>query len=121
VNVGSVGLPFNGDRRAQYAIFDFAAGRLEVDFRRVDYDLKEILTIYESSGFLASGGVTAQLLWMELERAQPYLVPFLQWASVLGLAPKSSDIDQFFEFYDPDESVRVFFHRLQHLTTAKKG
>ncbi len=121
VNVGSVGLPFNGDRRAQYAIFDCVANRIEVEFHQVDYKLEKILAIYDSSGFLAAGGATAQLLRMELEEAQPFLVPFLQWASALGLTPRSSDIDQFCDFYNPEESMHSFFGRLQHLTSTKKG
>lgn len=113
VNVGSVGLPFNGDRRAQYAVIDLAGDRIDVEFRKVDYDLGETLEIYESSGFLAAGGVTAQLLKMELQTAQPYLVPFLHWASTLEIAPTSANIDRFLGFYDPTEPMRSFARRLE--------
>jgi len=34
-NVGSVGLPFNRDRRAQYALFHFDREEVEVEFRRM--------------------------------------------------------------------------------------
>ncbi len=116
VNVGSVGLPFNGDRRAQYAIFERSAGEIRIDLRQVDYDLAEILRIYESSGFLAQGGVTARLLMLELETARPFLVPFLQWSSTLGIAPVTEEIDRFRTFYDPEESIRSFFCRLAELS-----
>lgn len=115
VNVGSVGLPFNADQRAQYAIFEAAAGETEIEFRQVEYDLDLILRIYESSGFLASGGVTARLLMLELERAQPFLVPFLQWASTLGVPPVTESIEKFRGFYDPDEPIKTFFCRLAEL------
>ena len=115
VNVGSVGLPFNADQRAQYAIFEVVAGETEIEFRQVEYDLDLILKIYESSGFLASGGVTATLLMLELERAQPFLVPFLQWASTLGVPPVTESIEKFRGFYDPDEPIKTFFCRLAEL------
>lgn len=111
-NIGSVGLPFNGDRRAQYAIFESIDEQTEIEFRQVEYDLDQILAIYESSGFLTSGGVTAQLLILELENAQPFLVPFLQWTSTLGIPPVPAQIERFRDFYDPDEPLRTFFGRL---------
>lgn len=116
VNVGSVGLPFNGDRRAQYAIFEDVDGEIETEFRQVDYDLGAIFAVYETSGFLGGGGVTAELLWLELEEARPYLVPFLQWASTLGIAPVTEQIERFRDFYDPDEPIRSFFCRLTELS-----
>lgn len=39
VNAGSVGRPKDGDRRAAYALIEISAGRVDVEFRRVDYDL----------------------------------------------------------------------------------
>lgn len=116
VNVGSVGLPFNGDRRAQYVVFEQSGGDLSMEFRQVDYDLAAILDIYESSGFLSEGGVTARLLMLELENAQPFLVPFLQWASTLNISPTEQQIAVFREFYDPEEPIRRFFERLEALS-----
>jgi predicted phosphodiesterase len=116
VNVGSVGLPFNRDRRAQYVVFEQTSGDLSIDFRQVEYDLAAILDIYESSGFLSEGGVTARLLMLELESAQPFLVPFLQWASTLNLSPNEEQIEVFREFYDPEEPIRRFFERLEALS-----
>jgi predicted phosphodiesterase len=39
VNTGSVGRPKDGDWRAGYVILDIGSGRVDVDFRRVEYDL----------------------------------------------------------------------------------
>ena len=116
VNVGSVGLPFNKDRRAQYAIFQDVDGETEIEFRCVEYDLQLTRQIYETSGFLTSGGVTARLLMLELENAQPFLVPFLQWASTLGILPVAEQIDSFRDFYDPDEPIRTYLCRLSELS-----
>ena len=112
INVGSVGLPFNGDRRAQYAIFHVDGPDLQVEFRQVDYDLDDTLDIYESTGFLEQGGVTAELLKMELENAQPFLVPFLYWAKTLGVSPRTSQIVEFRRVYDPEEMIESFVSRL---------
>ncbi len=119
-NVGSVGLPFNRDRRAQYALFHFDREEVEVEFRRVEYDLGLTLGDYESSGFLSHGGATARLLLMELEQAAPFLVPFIAWARARGVQPLESEVGAFQEFYDPDESFRSFSCRMRELGDASK-
>lgn len=116
VNVGSVGLPFNRDPRAQYAIFTApqdADAEWGVELRQVEYRLDETVAVYESTGFLAAGGVTARLLQMELEHAVPFLVPFLEWARTGGRTPALSLLDEFREVYDGAGSLREFFGRLQ--------
>lgn len=118
VNVGSVGLPFNRDRRAQYAIFESRDGGWDVELRQVPYDLGRTLAIYESSGFLAAGGATARLLAYELEHATPFLVPFLKWAEVAGIVPRPDRIDEFLAFFSPDEPLSLFFQRLEGLASA---
>lgn len=112
VNVGSVGLPFNRDRRAQYAVFEHGPGGWQVELRGVEYDLARTLEIYETSGFLAAGGVTAQMLKLELENAAPFLVPFLRWAEAEEVPPRPEHVPDFLSFYNPDEPLRWFFERL---------
>jgi hypothetical protein len=115
VNVGSVGLPFNGDRRAQYALLTWVAGDCRVELRQVDYDFQETFAAYRSTGFLEAGGVTAQLLMLELRHAAPFLVPFQRWARALGVAPEPERLGEFLDFYEPDEPLRDFFSRLESL------
>jgi len=112
VNVGAVGLPFNRDPRAQYAILEHADGRWSARFRQVAYDRSRTLDAYRSSGFLEHGGITATLLKMELEQAVPFLVPFLKWARAFGRPPEASAIAAFLDLYDPDETLDCFFRRL---------
>lgn len=45
VNSGSVGLPFDGDNRASYAIVDIENGGISVQLRRVAYDIESALQI----------------------------------------------------------------------------
>ena len=115
VNVGAVGLPFNQDRRAQYAVLHVSAEECEAEFRQVDYDIERTIGAYESSGFLEHGRVTAQLLRMELEQAAPFLVPFTRWAESSGRPIAESQIESFLRFYDADEPMRAFLDRLESL------
>ncbi|TDF99656.1 metallophosphoesterase family protein [Paenibacillus piri] len=45
VNCGSVGLPFDRDNRASYAIVDIAGGDISVQLRRVSYDIEKAIRI----------------------------------------------------------------------------
>ncbi len=115
VNVGAVGLPFNRDVRAQYAILRHDGEHWSAEFRQVAYDRDETLRIYETSGFLAAGGVTAELLRLELRHAGPFLVPFLKWAEATRRVPRLAEVDAFLDFYSVDESISDFFRRLKIL------
>jgi predicted phosphodiesterase len=95
VNVGSVGLPFNRDPRAQYALLHHHRGDWQVEPRRVAYDRRETFETYERTGFRAAGGITAELLRLELEHATAYLVPFLKWAATTGRRPDRAALDAF--------------------------
>ena len=121
VNVGSVGLPFNRDRRAQYAILEADGGSWKVEFRQVEYDLERTLGAYESTGFAQHGGVTARLLILELREAAPFLVPFLKWAEFLGRPIDDSEVNRFLDLYDPDESLHDFFLGLREHADAGSG
>lgn len=103
-NVGSVGLPFNGDWRAQYAICyrEHEQSPWFVDFRQVEYDREAFLLYYESSGFLHAGHVTARLLWHEIQTARPFLMPFLRWCQHQQSDPTFMNLDFFLAAYDPN-------------------
>ena len=112
VNVGSVGLPFNRDPRAQYALFRRQGGGWEVELRAVDYDRRRTYDVYERSGFLAEGGITAELLKLELEESTAYLVPFLKWAELGGHRPDRRALQIFLGIYDPDLPMHEQLRRL---------
>jgi predicted phosphodiesterase len=116
VNVGAVGLPFNKDQRAQYAILHHhPRDGWHAEFRRVSYDIESILSIYDTSGFLEAGGVTAQLLRLELQYAAPFLVPFTHWARIKAIPPEPAHLVEFLDFYDSDEPTQTFIDRLRAL------
>lgn len=115
VNVGSVGLPFNGDWRAQYAILthDATRGSWEVEFRQIEWDRDAFLETYETSGFLDEGKITSTLLRREVLTARPHLVPFMKWANYLERIPCLDELPDFLDFYDPDLSMVELFQILQ--------
>jgi len=119
VNVGSVGLPFNGDTRAQYAIFHREDGRWQVEFRQVDYDRSSFLAYYKTSGFLEAGGFTSRLLVMELEHARPFLVPFLFMTKVKEMEAHEKNIGAFLDVYDCTQPMKVFFEYLNQDASQK--
>jgi predicted phosphodiesterase len=113
LNTGSVGLPFNRDRRAQYLLLEQVGNDIRAEFRAVEYDLEETVESYEKTGFLAAGGATAQLLLLELRNAAPYLVPFMAWTQSEGRDQGPDEIEGFLSVYDPDRQ-REFFGSLRH-------
>jgi putative phosphoesterase len=115
VNPGAVGLPFNGDPRAQYAVLEHSEAGWSFDLRQVDYDRQELLAVYETSGFAAHGGVTVELLKLEIQHALPFLVPFQKWAKLIGRRPSTRVLGDFLDFYDPAEPLHDFFLRLESL------
>ena len=60
LNPGSVGMPINGDPRAQYALLDWqpngAGGRWQIIQRYVDYDRWRVQAEYRRSGLMMTGG-----------------------------------------------------------------
>ena len=113
INVGSVGLPFNGDWRAQYGLLEGEPGDWSVSFQQVAYPRQKLLQYYQTSGFLDEGGITARLLHWEVRKARPFLVPFLKWAELTGRRPTSEHLDRFLDCYDPDRSMAEFLDALR--------
>lgn len=114
VNVGSVGLPFNGDNRAQYVILEPQDdGVYNVEFIQVEYDRQELLDHYASSGFLEKGGITSAMLRHEVLHAKPFLVPFLRWCEGHQVDPTSERIPWFLEAYDHTKSLKELVEQLE--------
>jgi predicted phosphodiesterase len=86
VNVGSVGVPFDGDVGAQYARFTLLAdGTWQVEQCTVDYDRAAALAEFDASPFLASG-LAARIFRYEFSTARSHLYSFEQWARATGAA-----------------------------------
>jgi predicted phosphodiesterase len=73
VNVGSVGVPFDGDVRACYAQVEWRHGRWQAQLVRLDYDREQTERDFHTSGFLTESGVAGRLLYAEFQTARPHL------------------------------------------------
>ncbi len=78
INVGSVGSPFDGDRRSGYGRMILGSDGWSAEVRRLPYDYAQIESDYVTSGFLTEGGPLAQLMLVELRMAHGLI---FRWAS----------------------------------------
>lgn len=77
VNVGAVGLPFDGDRRASYGRLTWRGGRWLAEVTRLDYDWRRTEQAYTTSGFLDAGGPLVKLHLAELRSARSQLFSWM--------------------------------------------
>ncbi|HEX7055581.1 MAG TPA: metallophosphoesterase family protein [Bacilli bacterium] len=61
VNTGSVGLPFDGDPRASYALIETLGDKSSITIRRVKYDIEAAVKAYHKSGHPYADSVIAAL------------------------------------------------------------
>lgn len=73
VNAGSVGLPFDGDRRAAYAQLTWRAGAWRADVIRLDYPVERTEQDFTASGYLEGAGPLAEIVRCELQNARSLL------------------------------------------------
>ena len=73
VNVGAVGMPFDGDRRASYGQLTWRHGQWQARIVRLPYDWLRAERDYVDTGFLDGGGPFPRLMLVELQRAQSQL------------------------------------------------
>ncbi len=73
VNVGSVGLPFDGDTRAAYGRITWRDNQWHAEIRRVVYDLQQAEHDFWQTGFMEEGGPLTQVMLAELRSARSLL------------------------------------------------
>ena len=82
VNVGSVGLPFDGDARARFGLFTWRQNAWHAEIIAREYSRERALAAYETSGFLredeSGGGPLARVIMREVETARPHLGPWVR-------------------------------------------
>lgn len=114
VNPGSVGIPINGDRRAQYALLTWDGGRWEAEHRAIDYDREQIRAAYQESGILALEGAFARAQLRAIETGQNvpgWLVSHCRRHATEAGIPRSEAIpdavwEQAVAAFDWEEAVR---------------
>lgn len=107
VNAGSVGSPFDDDRRAGYGQFTWTGEKWRAEIARLDYDFGQIEIDYVRSGFLEQGGPLAQLMLVELRKARGLIH---RWASRYEEAVLSGNmtLEESVRLILCDEDVRPF-------------
>jgi predicted phosphodiesterase len=78
VNVGAVGLPFDGDHRAAYGQLSWQEGQWHVEIIRLDYDRQLAEQDFFESGYFDRGGPLIRLILDELHIAQSHLYRWTQ-------------------------------------------
>jgi len=73
VNVGSSGLPFDGDPRVSYARLIWQHGVWDAEIVRVDYDRAQAERDFDETGFSDQVGPLAHLIRIELQQARSQL------------------------------------------------
>jgi putative phosphoesterase len=77
VNVGSVGLPFDGDPRAAYAQIEWTDQHWQARIIRLDYDRAQADRDFEETSFMQDSGAFAPLIRRELTTARSAL---MEWS-----------------------------------------
>ncbi len=76
INVGSVGLPFDGNHAASYGRLTVSNGTVQAEIQRVSFDRQAAKQDFYDSGFLAEAGPLAQLILHELKVSASLLGQF---------------------------------------------
>lgn len=93
LNPGSVGVPLNGDPRAEYMLLDGDTNGWTPTFRCVDYDREPVYAEYERLGFVDFCGASGLLMIEEIRRASPLMYSFQKWRNrVHGGIPETLEL-----------------------------
>lgn len=83
-NPGSVGLPINGDSRAQYAILTWQNDHWKVEHRAIPYDIDRIRAAFRENGLLEEGGGFARACLLNIETGQNVSGRLVQYADQIA-------------------------------------
>jgi diadenosine tetraphosphatase ApaH/serine/threonine PP2A family protein phosphatase len=78
MNVGAVGLPFNGDPRAQYGIVTWRDGAWHAELRAVEYSRQATMDAFATNGFLKVVARCRVLFCAKSKRRGPHLGPWVR-------------------------------------------
>jgi len=89
VNVGSAGLPFDGDHRVSYARLTWQHNHWEAEIVRVEYDRAQADRDFDETGFSDQIGPLARLIRAELHQARSQLG---EWARAYEAAVAAGEL-----------------------------
>ncbi len=99
VTAGAVGLPLDGNTRAQFVIMERKGGDWTVEHHAVLYDVAETLRRFRQSGYLEKAGPMAHLFYREVETASFHIVPFLKFQTAYLHQHAGATLTQAWEAY----------------------
>jgi diadenosine tetraphosphatase ApaH/serine/threonine PP2A family protein phosphatase len=79
MNPGSVGMPYNGDPRAQYLLLDAVGDALQATFRQVEYPIDLVRAEFERLDLTHTLGLVAALHLQTVETGLPWISDFVYW------------------------------------------
>ena len=79
LNPGSVGMPYNGDPRAQYLLIDLMQGQWTPTFRQVEYDHGVVREAFDRLGLAEAYGPLGPLYWQTIATGDPWVSDFQVW------------------------------------------
>jgi putative phosphoesterase len=88
VNVGSVGLPFDGDDRAAYGRLTYHHGRWQAQIVRLTYDKNRAEMAFFETGFIPQAGDLARIILVELRQARSHIFSWIEQYQPAVLARK---------------------------------
>ena len=78
VTIGSVGMPLEGRREAQYALLSNDSGTWTYRPQAVSYDVEALIEQVDSDSYRAIAGPIGQIFVRELETARPHILAFFE-------------------------------------------
>lgn len=102
VNVGSAGLPFDGNTYPAYAQLTWQDGNWEANIVRVPYDLQQAERDFYESGYLEEAGPLIDLVLIELRSARSLLFHWsaaYQARALSGEISMRASVDEFIARY----------------------
>jgi len=93
VNVGSVGMPFDGDYRAAYGRLTYRRSAWQAKIVRLDYDKSKAEKDFFETGFIPHAGDLARIMLVELRQARSHIFSWVEQYQPAVLARKISVAD----------------------------
>lgn len=109
VNVGSAGLPFDGDQRIGYAQLTWHGGQWQAEIIRLEYDHQAAKQDFYNTGYAPNGGPLTELVLDELDRAGSNLA---SWANYYEKQILAGEISM-------AESVQSYFTLVENGTIKR--
>ena len=98
VNVGSVGMPFDGNIRAAYGRLSTRQDRWEAEIIRLDYDRAQTERDFFETGFIPQAGDLARIMLVEFRQARSHIFAWVTQYQPIVLAGHMSVADSVTEY-----------------------